>query len=271
MGLGNGVPPEREFSRLTWQEVAAMADRERTVLILPMGAIEQHGPHLPLMVDHAIAIGVIGQAVARLDPAVAAYVLPPLPYGKSNEHGAFPGTISLTATTLLATVMDIGDSLYRSGFRKLILVNGHGGQPPVLDIAATDLHDRYPTMEVLSIFVWRAAPTYKALLGDREGAEGMHAGDAETSLMLALRPDAVRRDRADCVYPPDRLPGSAIGPKGPLAYAWRTEELSASGTIGDATAASREKGERLLDLLADGWATLITEVYHLPPPRSRDR
>lgn len=257
------LPIARDFSALTWPEIAEMPERDRTVLILPVGAIEQHGPHLPLKVDSAIVSGVLNRALAALDPNIPAYALPVLPYGKSNEHLGFPGTMSLSATTLLAMVMEIGESVYRAGFRRLILMNGHGGQPQVLDIAATDLRVKFPDFLTFSWFVWRGAPHYKTLLTEREGRDGMHAGAAETSLMMALMPELVRGDRAVTDYPdlPANNSGVTIGVKGPTAAAWRTEDISETGVIGDAVDSSLEVGEQLLQQLVTGWVELITAAH----------
>ncbi len=257
-----GPPIARDFSALTWPEVAELPNRDHTVLILPIGAIEQHGPHLPLKVDGAIVSTVLNRALAALDPAIPAYALPLLPYGKSNEHLGFPGTISLSATTLLATVVEIGECVYRAGFRRLILMNGHGGQPQVLDIAATDLHVKFPDLLTFSWFVWRGAPHYKSLLSEREGREGMHAGGAETSFMMAIAPELVKGDRAAIDYPD--LPtgdGLTIGVKGPTATTWRTEDISKTGIIGDATDASAAVGDQLLAQLVSGWVELITAAH----------
>ena len=261
------LPIARDFSALTWTEIAALPNRDRTVLILPIGAIEQHGPHLPLKVDSAIISEILNRALAALDPEIPAYGLPLLPYGKSNEHLGFPGTISLSATTLLATVMEIGESVYRAGFRRLILMNGHGGQPQVLDIAATDLRVKFPDFLTFSWFVWRGAPQYKTLLTEREGQDGMHAGAAETSLMMALMPELVRGDRAVTDYPNLSTnnggvnSGVNIGVKGPTAAAWRTEDISETGVIGDAVESSLVVGEQLLQQLVMGWVELIGAAH----------
>ncbi|MGC8712848.1 MAG: creatininase family protein, partial [Leptodesmis sp.] len=110
-------PADRFFPYLTWTEIQAMPNKDNVVILQPMGAIEQHGPHLPLIVDAAITEAVIGTALQILDDSIPAYVLPTLNYGKSNEHWHFSGTITLTAQTLMATLMEIGESLYRAGFR----------------------------------------------------------------------------------------------------------------------------------------------------------
>jgi creatinine amidohydrolase len=123
------TPPHRFLPYLSWTDIAALPDRENTVIMLPVGAIEQHGPHLPCAVDSCIAAGVVGHALHRLPTEIPAFAMAPLTYGKSDEHLHFPGTMTLTGATLLAMVTEIGESVYRAGFRKLVLVNGHGVRP----------------------------------------------------------------------------------------------------------------------------------------------
>ena len=258
--MKNFIPPQRFFAYLTWTEIEQLPDKANTVLVQPVGAVEQHGPHLPLIVDSAIGLGVLGEALTRLSAEIPVYVLPPLHYGKSNEHRHFPGTISISANTLLSTLMDIGESLYAAGFRKLVLMNSHGGQPQVMEIAATDLHARYEDFWLFPIFTWRVTQEHKRLLSEREVQEAMHAGDAETSLMFVLLPEWVQMNQAVREYPPPQ-PGM-LASKGGVTFSWLTQDLSDSGVVGDATAASRQKGERILDLLAEGWCELLQEVYH---------
>ena len=148
------IPPDRFFPYLTWTAIESMPNKENIVIIQPMGAIEQHGPHLPLVVDAAIATAVLGKALQALREDIPAYALPTLFYGKSNEHVHFPGTITLEATTLIAMLMEVGESLYRAGFRKWVLLNGHGGQPQVLDIVARALRSQHGDFNVFPLFVW---------------------------------------------------------------------------------------------------------------------
>lgn len=259
------IPPHRFFPYLTWTEIDAMPDRANTVIVQPIGAVEQHGPHLPLIVDAAIATGVIGHALANLSTEISAYALPPLCYGKSNEHIGFSGTITLSATTLLATLKEVAESLYQAGFRKFVFVNGHGGQPQILEIVARDLHAQYPDFAVFPHFVWSVPNCAAEVLTGRELTDGIHAGDAETSLMLALLPEQVRNDKAICEYPPARSANSLLSLEGQLPFAWLTKELSHSGVIGDATSANRQKGEQLLESLVKGWQQVLTEIYHFQP------
>ncbi|ASC71531.1 Creatininase [Halomicronema hongdechloris C2206] len=259
------IPPERYFPYLTWCDIEAMPDPANVVLVQPLGAVEQHGPHLPLGVDAAISTYVLAQALQSLEATVPAYGLPPLYYGKSNEHLHFPGTITLSAQTLLAVLMEVGDSLYRAGFRKWVLMNGHGGQPQVLDIAARDLHQRYPDFLVFPLFTWNVPNQAASLLSAQEQALGIHAGDAETSVMLAILPEQVRMAQAIKEYPPG-LPEGLLSLEGALPFAWTTRDLSRSGVVGDAIAATPEKGEQILDSLAQGWTQVIREIHGFRQP-----
>ncbi len=257
------IPPHRFLPYLTWTDIRDLPDKANTVLIQPVGAIEQHGPHLPIAVDSAIATGVLGAALGQLDPGIPAYALPPLYYGKSNEHWHFPGTLTLTAQTLMSVLMEVAESLYRSGFRKLILLNAHGGQPQVMELVSRDLHQQHDDFWVFSFFVWRVPHLTKSLLSEKEASQGMHAGDAETSLLLHLLPHTVQMDKAIAEYP-DELPAAGlISLEGRLPMAWMTRDISHSGIIGDPTTATAAKGQQILESLAAGWVQAITEVHHL--------
>lgn len=261
------IPPQRFFPYLTWTEIQAMPAKESVVLIQPMGAIEQHGPHLPLIVDAAIAVSVLGKALGQLDTAIPAYALPPLYYGKSNEHWRFPGTISLSSETLLAVLAEMAESLYQAGFRRLVFMNAHGGQPQILELIARDLHVRHPDFLIFPLFVWRVPHVASTLLTPKELELGIHAGDAETSLMLSVLPHQVKMDAAVAEYPPAQPAESLLSLEGQLPFAWSTDDLSRSGVIGDPTTATQEKGDRLLESLAIGWARVIQDIYQFQPPQ----
>lgn len=262
------IPPERFFPYLTWTDIQAMPDKANVVIIQPVGAIEQHGPHLPIVVDAAIGTAVLGNALAQLPTEIPAYALPPLCYGKSNEHWHFPGTITLSASTLLAVLMEVAESLYRSGFRKLIFLNSHGGQPQVIEIAARDLHQQYADFMVFPLFTWRVPHAGSEVLSAQEREYGIHAGDAETSIMLSILPDQVHMDRAVKEYPQQLPQDSLLSMEGKLPFAWMTRDLSQSGVLGDATIASRAKGDRLLATVTAGWVQVIQDVYHFQQPQA---
>lgn len=262
------IPPSRFFPYLTWTDIQAMPDKTNVVIIQPVGAIEQHGPHLPLIVDAAIGVAVLGKALEKLEAEIPAYALPTLYYGKSSEHWHFPGTITLSAQTLLTTLTEIADSIYRAGFRKLVFMNSHGGQPQVMEIAARDIHVKYPDFMVFPLFTWRVPHITKELLTPKEYELGIHAGDAETSLMLSILPEQVKMEAAVAEYPKDLQKPSLLSMEGKLPFAWVTQDLSRSGVLGDPTLATKEKGDRILESVSDGWAQVIKDIYAFHQPQA---
>lgn len=260
------IPPNRYFPYLSWQEIAQLENKENIVIIQPIGAIEQHGYHLPIAVDSAISLGVLGAALEKLDDKYPAYALPCLYYGKSNEHWDFPGTITLSASTMLSVIKEMANSIYQAGFRKLVLMNSHGGQPQIMEIAARDIHQENPDFNVFPLFTWRVPNIAKKLMNSQESEYGIHAGDAETSLILALLPEQVKMELAVKEYPENLPQDSLISMEGKIPFAWLTSEVSTSGVIGDATIASKEKGELILESLANGWIEVIQDIYQFSQP-----
>lgn len=258
-------PPARFLPYLSWTEVAALPDRENTVIVLPTGSTEQHGPHLPCAVDTIICSGVVGHALARLPKEVPAFALPPVTYGKSEEHLHFPGTFTLDGDALYATVVQVCESAYRSGFRKFLIVNGHGGQPQVMEMAAREMRLRHGDYIVVPHSTWRLPHVAGRYLSEKEKKLAMHAGHAETAIMLALAPDTVHMERAVANYPPE-FPSKLLSPDGRPACAWSARDFGTSGIIGDPLPATREQGEAILDSLATSWAQAITELHQLRWP-----
>jgi creatinine amidohydrolase len=256
------TPLDRYLPYLSWTEIDQLPNKADTVIVLPAGATEQHGPHLPCAVDTVIAAGVVGYALARLSQSVPAFAMAPITYGKSEEHLHFPGTMTLSGTTLLATLTEVGESVYRAGFRKLLIVNGHGGQPHVVEMAARELRLRHGDFIVVPGFTWRVPHVAGRFLSDQEKRLAMHAGHAETALMLALAPETVRMDRAVANYPPP-FACPTLSPDGRPACAWSARDFGPSGVIGDPLPATREQGLAMLDSLADSWALAITELHQL--------
>lgn len=239
----------------------ANLDRARTVLVLPIGAIEQHGPHLPVSVDRDLAEAVLERTLAHVADDLPVLAMPGFAYGKSNEHAAIPGTLSLSAQTLLALLGDLAVSLAATGFRRLVFLNAHGGNAPVLEIAARDLKIAHGLrIATCNWYNFNEAERH----GDpRENAFGIHAGLIETSAMLALKPDLIAMDRAgdfssqaeawqrDFVHI-----GLSAGRARP---AWTIEDISATGACGNAAAAAREIGEELLATAARNFARFLSE------------
>ena len=255
-------PAERYLPYLTWTQIAALPDRANTVIVLPAGSTEQHGPHLPCAVDTIIAAGVVGHALARLPAAVPAYALQPICYGKSDEHLHFPGTVTIEGTTLLDTVTQIGESVYRMGFRKLLVVNAHGGQPQVMEMAARELRLRHGDFVVLPHFTWRVPNAAGKYLSEKEKRLSMHAGHAETAILMALAPHTVHMQHAVINYAPE-FPSKVLSPDGRPACAWTARDFGDSGIIGDPMSATPEQGADILDSLAASWAQGITDLHHM--------
>jgi creatinine amidohydrolase len=247
------------LAHLTTTEVAAI-DTSDAVVVQPIGAVEQHGPHLPLITDAMHAETIACAAVGSLPDDANVWVLPTLHYGKSTEHLGRAGTIAMSAATLMAVCLDLGDSLAASGFRKLVFVNGHGGQPGLLEVVARDI--RYRTgMEVFPVMPMRfpAPPEVDPAL---DGFD-IHGGFGETSVMLAIAPELVHQERG---FPDGQQAAAAFDGyqhltlEGVLPTAWLTDDLSESGTIGDPTAASADIGKLILDSAARQLAEALLEV-----------
>lgn len=254
------TPPQRFLPYLTWTDIDALPDRPNTVIVLPAGAIEQHGPHLPCAVDSVVAAGVVGKAMSLLPDDVPAYALPPITYGKSDEHLHFPGTITVSGEVLLQTAIEIGESIYRAGFRKLVIVNGHGGQPQPLEMAARELRLRHGDFVIIVRSAW-SVPHDASAFPAHERQLAMHAGRGESSIMMALAPDAVRMERAAANIP-EPFPCPTLSTGRPAA-AWCARDFGESGVIGDPRGATRQEGEALLEALSTQWANAIGEVHRM--------
>lgn len=246
-------------------EIAAL-DKQRLVAVLPVAATEQHGPHLPVSVDTDLVNAVIARSVELRDPQAPVLFLPLLPYGKSNEHSRYPGTLSLSAQTLLAAWADIAAGVAASGVRRLVLLNGHGGQAAAMDLLARDLRERHHMLVVVTSWYQFGLP---AGLFDPEGQrDDIHAGEVETSMMMACAPRWLRlehardfRSRAAQL----RADGfSRVSLQGPGKLAWQVHDLNPLGATGNAAAATTEKGQAVIDHSARGLNALLDEVGRLP-------
>lgn len=253
----------RNLAHYTWQEIAAL-DKQEGVVILPIGAIEQHGPHLPTITDTLQVTQVLDATLARLPEAVKAWSLPPLNYGKSNEHTGFPGTISLSAATLLAVLHDIADNVKAAGFRRLAFINGHGGNLALLEVAARDIRVRTDLLCFClqpGLFVNPPFP-----ITPEEQRFGFHAGELETSLMLALAPELVQMDKAVRHVAPFPETATPLFFFGAASTAWLSRDWSPTGIFGDATLGTAEKGHAIMAAAAERLAVLITEISRFELP-----
>ncbi|WP_411867276.1 creatininase family protein [Vulcanococcus limneticus] len=254
--------PHRGLERLSWPELQRAAARPGSTVLWPFGAFEQHGPQLPLGTDALFAERLAAAVLERLeqdgsDPPI--WSLPCWSFGFSPEHAGFPGTLSLPAELLIAQIVALGGQLAAAGFRRLVLFNGHGGQIALLQVAARQLRAAHPQLAVLPLFLWSGPPGVSALIPEPERSQGLHAGLAETSLMLHLAPERVGPERpVDGLLPEPPPPGWSL--EGAVPQAWLTADLSRSGVVGDARGASAALGERLFEQLVAGWTRLFTDL-----------
>ena len=234
------IADERQFAYLNWKQVDALP-KEKTLLVLPTAAIEQHGHHLPLATDTLINNLLLGKALAKLSKDAPVYALPPVCYGKSNEHIGFAGTMSMSAATYMAVVRDIGASVAASGFKKLVLYNSHGGNSAVNDVMARDLRAEFG----LRTFQMGASGGAKFEdIGPQEGAYGFHAGEFETSLLLSATPQLVDTSAYTVNYIADVSKPEVLKPEfAPATFAWLTRDIAPSGVMGDPNPSTAEKGE----------------------------
>jgi len=249
----------RYLPYLTSREIADLANKELAAIILPLASIEQHGPHLPVFTDSIILEEVLDRALMLLPKDCPVYFLPLQAYGKSNEHSGIPGTITLSSRTLVRVLMDIGMSVSRSGFRRLVILNGHGGNTEIVDFVIRDIRESTGLMVfALHPFLRIAVPSEG--LSDAEKVYGIHAGDVETSILLRCRPELVRWELAPSSLPA-HLQSFRYPPfMGPLNFAWLMRDISSSGVLGDATQATADKGERFLSDAATQVADLLEEI-----------
>lgn len=236
-----GVRP-RELTALTASQLAAVPDKARALVIIPTGAVEQHGHHLPLGTDALLGRLWLQYALPRLAPQAPVYVAPALVYGKSTEHLGFPGTLTLSARTLRRQLLAIAGHLKSLGFRQIAVLNTHGGNSALLVATLREIQTS------LDLRAGMLSGYYRPVQTAQESAFGFHAGEWETSLMLAGSPDLVRMDRAVCEYPATiDAPGSLRPENSAAVAAWKTSDLSQSGVMGDATLGTAQKGARWLD------------------------
>jgi creatinine amidohydrolase len=263
--------PSHYWQDLTSKEFAAL-DAEKIIAVLPVGAVAQHGPHLPVRVDSAINQGILRRAVETMPAELPALILPMLPVGKSNEHQAFPGTLTLSAETLIRVWTEVGESVHRAGIRKLVFFNSHGGQHQIMDIVARDLRVRHNMFVVACS--WDCFGLPEGLFTTAELAHGIHGGAVETSLMLHLHPDQVRREECrnfESLGLEIEREFKYLKPEGRISFGWQAQDLNLYGVCGDATRADADRGAALVDHAARAFVELIGEVDRFPLDALRDR
>lgn len=234
---------------MTSREIAGLGDP--TVVILPVAATEQHGPHLPTGTDAFILQGILAAAARRAEIADAV-ALPLQPIGWSIEHGNLPGTLSLDAPLLADAWTSLGVAVAAAGLRRLLILNGHGGNPPAIAQAAMRLRSAHDLL--VAQVHWEALADPAELAPADAPPRDWHAGWIETSVMLHLRPELVAMEQAAASEM--RLP-EGLPPDGPAPWAWMTTDLSASGVVGDPRLASAKLGKALVERTVDGLSDLL--------------
>jgi creatinine amidohydrolase len=264
--------PKRAWTDMTWEDIAGAGDTARRwIAVLPVAAVEQHGPHLPLGVDSFIADAYLARVLQILPADLPATFLPVQSIGVSVEHVAYPGTLSLSAATAIAAWTEIGESLSRAGLRKLVVVTSHGGNVAAMELVARDLRARFGMLAVT--VGWHRFGYPAETFSSEEKRHGIHGGDVETSLMLAAEADKVRVDKAADAAPATIAMAKEfkwLGASRPAGFAWLTQDLHASGALGDATIATAAKGEAALDHGARGFVDLLREVDRFDLARLKD-
>lgn len=236
----------------------AARDLTNTIAVLPVAAVEQHGPHLPVGVDAFINRAIVERFIARLQPEDDVLVLPAMTVGKSDEHLAFPGTLTVDGATLRQVWLEIAASISRVGIRRLVIFNSHGGQTALMDIVCRDIRIRHRMLAVSCS--WFRLTSVDGLFSAEEILQGIHGGDIETSMMLAIAPHLVDMERAENFVPltvaiAER--GSPLTAEGVVGFGWQAQDLHEAGVCGDARAASADKGEQVLDRAANDLVRLV--------------
>ena len=246
---------ERYLPAMTPGRIAALPDKAWAPVLVATGAIEQHGPHLPVAVDSLMGQVWLTRALARLPADASCYVAPPITIGKSNEHTGFPGTLTISKDTLRALLWAIARQVHAWGFRHLAVINTHGGNLAVVTYTLREIG------ATLGLRGGVLAPKFDLDLPAQENAFGYHANTAETAWLLAVAPHLVDTAGAGAEYC-GRVdaPGELRPERAPATLAWVTADLSKSGIMGDATAATAEKGAAWIEHGADRYAAAIAEL-----------
>lgn len=255
------MTPNRDYTSMSSAEVAS-ADTAGWIAILPLGAHEQHGPHLPFETDTIIAKGIACALAERLRPDLPVTFLPTEPVGYSIEHMDFEGSKTFSFDEAVNRWVSIGEKLNAQGIKKIMILNAHGGNSPLMTIVATELRVRFNMFCVATS--WTRFVVSGDVVSHEEKAYGIHGGDIETSVVLALAPETVDMNKAEN-FPNFQETLSQenkhLRAYGPHAFGWKAQDLNAQGVNGDASAATAAKGEALIAQAANGLAELVKEVH----------
>lgn len=259
--------PSRYWNEWSSAELAAL-DKSRAIAVLPVAATEQHGPHLPLNVDAALADGMVAACLPHLPASLPALFLPTQAIGYSPEHAAFAGTLTFSAETVMRAWTEIAQCVAASGIRKLLIFNTHGGNVGLLDVVARNLRARLGLL--VYTCSWFNLPLGEAMapFDAHEQRFGIHAGAIETSLMLALHPEQVRTSLAQNFASTAQIRAAAfpiLGNGRSAKLAWQTQDYNPQGAVGNAAAARADWGAALLQAVGQSLADLLIEIDRLPP------
>jgi creatinine amidohydrolase len=252
--------PPRDWTAIHWPDISK-ADASSWIAVLPLAATEQHGPHLPLGTDIMIAEAYLARVKELLPASIPATFLPVQPVGISTEHLAFPGTLTLPTDVALQNWMAIGESVSRAGIQKLVMVTSHGGNSAAMTLVAQDLRAEYGMLAATT--GWNRFGALDGLFSADELRHGIHGGAVETSIMLARYPQHVRTDKVDNFASAGIAMDTDyrwLSASRPAPFAWQAEDLHPGGAIGDATQASADKGEKLLEHGARAFCELLADV-----------
>ena len=257
------VSVNRHLAELRAPELAQLVT-ERSIFVQPLGAVEQHGPHLPLNTDLLIADRVSDLAVERVGADLDVWLLPPLAYTKSNEHAWSAGTMWLSATTLLAVLDDIGRCVATTAARKLVFFNGHGGNSALVGVANREIRLAHGLMTFLAHP--GVPPDQGGVSAPDELGMGIHGGTDETSMMLHLAPHLVDMTAATRNVPEQLAANRYVRFGGPVGFGWLSNDFGVDGHIGDPTPATAERGAQLVVQAVDAFCEALAEVsaFELP-------
>lgn len=243
----------------------ASLDMSKVVALQQVSAVEQHGPHLPVRVDAAINDGIVNRAIELMPRELPVLVLPPMPVGKSNEHLAYPGTLSFSYETLARMWIEIGESVHRSGCRKIVYFNSHGGQPEIMTIVCRELRVSRGMLAVACS--WFHTVDTSDLFNEQERRHGIHAGQTETSMMLHLHPDLVDMSHAENFVPVSvklEQANAFLTSEGTTAFGWQMQDLHPAGAAGNAADADAATGQQLVERAAQALVRLLDDVVRFP-------
>ncbi|MEM0908756.1 MAG: creatininase family protein [Pseudomonadota bacterium] len=246
-----------------WADMTALdfsTDTDGWIAVIPTSSVEQHGPHLPLGTDMMIAQGVVDTTVARLPADLPATFLPVQPIGKANEHISYRGTLSMTWETTAKAWIELGTSIARSGVRRVVFANFHGGNTALIDVITRELRVRFDMLAVHTMWAWFDDAD---LLDDDERLYGIHGGTMETALIRHFHPNLVREEHVanfESTQATLLKERTHLKAHGHHAFAWKAGDLNPNGVVGDATKATAEMGKKAAEHYADRLIELLRDV-----------